>query len=177
MLRNRYAHISLTLSSVLWGELKTCALAQLSVLAAENAVLKAKLTEREQAAQLEMQDLRKFCIASQERDSEKDSVACKELQQQQQQMMGHLSTVESLANQAIAATQHISTRLEKVIPACVKQQAPTSLGCQQNASRLPKWVLLLPILLLTETAHAFSNIYDNASLMPSETAYLRRIAL
>ena len=88
---------------------------QLSVLAAENAALRAKLTEREQAAQLEMQDLRKFCIASQERDSEKDSAACKELQQQQQQqMMSHLSDVESLANQAHASTQHISTRLDKV---------------------------------------------------------------
>lgn len=75
-----------------------------------------------------MQDLRKFCIASQERDSEKDSVAYKELQQQQQQMLGLISTVESLANQAIAATQHISVRLEMVIPTYVKQQAPTGSG-------------------------------------------------
>lgn len=110
----------------MFGELDDRPLPQLSVLAAENAVLNAKLTEREQTSQLEMQDLRKFCIASQERDSEKDSVAYKELQQQQQQMLGHISTVESLANQAIAATQHISTRLEKVIPTRVKQQAPTS---------------------------------------------------
>ena len=102
----------------MFGELDDCAGAQLSVLAAENAELTAKLTEREQAAQLEMQELRKFCIASQKRDSEKDNVAYQELQQQQQQMLGHLSSVESLANQAIAATQHISTRLEKVNPTC-----------------------------------------------------------
>lgn len=110
----------------MFGELEICALAQLSVLAAENAMLKAKLTEREQAAQLEVQDLRKFCIASQDRDSDKDTVAYQELQQQQQQILGQLSTVESLANQAIAATQHISTRLDKVIPNNVKQQASTS---------------------------------------------------
>lgn len=96
---------------------------QLSVLAAENAALRAKLTEREQAAQLEMQDLRKFCIASQARDSERDSAAYRELQQQQQQMMSQLSTVESLANQANASTDHISTRLDKVMQCCNAQQA------------------------------------------------------
>ncbi|KAL3134087.1 hypothetical protein ABBQ32_008511 [Trebouxia sp. C0010 RCD-2024] len=86
---------------------------QLSLLAAENATLKAKLTEREQAAQLEMKDLRHFCIASQEKDSQRDSVAYKELHQQQQQMMSHLSTVESVASQASDSAQRISLRLEK----------------------------------------------------------------
>ena len=101
-----------------------CAIMQLSVLATENAALMTKLTDREQAAQLEMQDLRKFCITSQERDSDKDSVAYKEVQQQQRQMMIHLSDVESLVNQANASTQHISTRLDKVIQCCNDRQAP-----------------------------------------------------
>ena len=110
---------------------------QLSLLAAENAALKAKLTEREQAAQLEMQDLRKFCIASQDKDSE--SWAFKELQEQQQQMMSHLSTVESLASQVNASTQLISNRLDKVIPRADtwhEQQSPVFV-LNGYATRLP----------------------------------------
>ena len=88
---------------------------QLRLLAAENANLKAKLTEREQAAQLEMQDLRKLCIASQEKDNERGSLAYNQLQQQQQQMMSHLSAVELLASQANDSAQRISLRLDQVI--------------------------------------------------------------
>lgn len=113
---------------------------QLNVLAAENAALRAKLTEREQAAQLDMQDLRKFCIASQARDSEKDSPAYKELQQQQQQMMSQLSNVESLANQANTSTVHISTRLDKVMQCCNAHQAPVN--SQSSSCIKASWKLL-----------------------------------
>ncbi|KAL3143638.1 hypothetical protein ABBQ38_002434 [Trebouxia sp. C0009 RCD-2024] len=88
---------------------------QLNLLAAENATLKAKLTEREQAAQLEIQDLRKFCIASQEKDSERDREAYKELHEQQQQMMSRLSTVESVASQAGDSAQRILLRLDQEV--------------------------------------------------------------
>lgn len=104
---------------------------QLSLLAAENATLKAKLTEREQAAQLEMKDLRHFCIASQEKDSQRDSVAYKELHQQQQQMMSHLSTVESVASQASDSAQRISLRLEKVVRLCNEQQVYAHNTCRR----------------------------------------------
>lgn len=98
-----------------WWYHQICACMQLNLLAAENATLKAKLTEREQAAQLEIQDLRKFCIASQEKDSERDREAYKELHEQQQQMMSRLSTVESVASQAGDSAQRILLRLDQVI--------------------------------------------------------------
>ena len=87
-----------------------------------------------------MQDLRKFCIASQARDSEKDSPAYKELQQQQQQMMSQLSNVESLANQANASTVHISTRLDKVMQCCNAHQAPVN--SQSSSCIKASWKLL-----------------------------------
>lgn len=78
-------------------------LLQLSLLAAENAALRGKLTEQEQASQVAMQDLRSFCIASQEKYSDKDSMAYKELQQQQQQMMSRLSAVSHLPAKLVTA--------------------------------------------------------------------------
>ena len=88
---------------------------QLKILAAENALLRAKLAEQEQATQLELQDLRKFCIARQEKDIELDHEAVTVLQQQQQEMLQRVSLVEAAASQADATAQRTSTRLDKVI--------------------------------------------------------------
>lgn len=138
---------------------------QLSVLAAENAALRVKLSEREQAARLEMQDLRKFCIASQAADPDKDSAAYKELQQQQQQMMSHLSTVESLANQANASTQHISTRLDEVTQCC---KPVHSVSCLKAAQGLPP--VLLPVELRRQLWTCEGAMHAKASLMHSTTS-------
>ena len=103
---------------------------QLKMLAAENAALRVKLVEQEQAAQLELQDLRKFCIASQEKNTAKDSQAYTDLQQQQQEIINHISTVEAFASQADASMQRISTRLDKVCqcPRGLWEHAAVSVG-------------------------------------------------
>lgn len=100
-----------------------CKVLQLKTLAAENAALRAKLTEQEQAAQLEMQDLCKYCIASQEKYNDKDSQVYNDIQQQQQDIVKHISDIEALASQADASTQRISTRLDRVCP-CLKNVVP-----------------------------------------------------
>ncbi len=72
-------------------------LLQLRTLAAENASLRTTILEREQKAQVDLQDLRNFCIASQERGNDKDSSIHAALQQQQQQLTGRINNLDMLA--------------------------------------------------------------------------------
>ena len=86
----------------------------MSKLAAENVALRAAMTEQERKAKFELQDLRKFCIASQERGTSKDSSALDKLQQDQQLLMKCISSIESTAKETIACQSNISKRLDEV---------------------------------------------------------------
>ncbi|DBA75369.1 TPA: hypothetical protein ACH3X1_010636 [Trebouxia sp. C0004] len=85
---------------------------QLKTLAAENAALRTTIAEREQKEQHDLQDLRNFCIASQEQSSDKDSSIHADLQQHQQELAGRMSTFEASAREFTASTQKISSRLD-----------------------------------------------------------------
>ncbi|KAL0045300.1 hypothetical protein WJX82_003127 [Trebouxia sp. C0006] len=85
---------------------------QLKTLAAENAALRLTIAEREQKDQHDLQDLRNFCIASQEQSSNKDSSIHAELQQHQQELAGRMSTYEASVMEFTATTQKISSRLD-----------------------------------------------------------------
>ena len=87
---------------------------QLKTLAAENAALRLTIAEREQKDQHDLQDLRNFCIASQEQSSNKDSSIHAELQQHQQELAGRMSTYEASVMEFTATTQKISSRLDTV---------------------------------------------------------------
>lgn len=87
---------------------------QLKTLAAENAALRTTIAEREQKEQHDLQDLRNFCIASQEQGSDRDSSIHAELQQHQQELAGRMSTYEASAREFTASTQKISSRLDTV---------------------------------------------------------------
>lgn len=105
---------------------------QLKTLAAENAALRTTIAEREQKDQHELQDLRNFCIASQEQSSDKDSSIHAELQQHQQELAGRMSSYEASAMDFTASTQKISSRLDTVskdgllLCACPAQQSAQS---------------------------------------------------
>ncbi|DBA81250.1 TPA: hypothetical protein ACH3X2_006877 [Trebouxia sp. C0005] len=85
---------------------------QLKTLAAENAALRATIAERDQKDQYDLQDLRNFCIASQQQGSDRDSSIHAELQQHQQELAGRMSTYEASAREFTASTQKISSRLD-----------------------------------------------------------------
>ena len=87
---------------------------QLKTLASENAALRTTIAEREQKDQHDLQDLRNFCIASQEQSSDTDSSIHAELQQHQQELAGRMSIYESSAREFTARTQKISSRLDTV---------------------------------------------------------------
>lgn len=87
---------------------------QLKTLAAENVVLRTTIAEREQKEQHDLQDLRNFCIASQEKGSDRNSSIHAELQQHQQELAGRMSTYEASAREFTASTQKISSRLDTV---------------------------------------------------------------
>ena len=87
---------------------------QLKTLAAENAALKDANAEREQKTQLDLQDLRNFCLASQEKSTDKDSSIHAELQQHQQDLADRTLELETLTKDLIASKQQTSIRLDKV---------------------------------------------------------------
>lgn len=87
---------------------------QLRTLAAENAALKSANAEREQRSQLDLQDLRNFCLASQEKNMDKDSSIHAELQQHQQDLAGRMTELETVTQELSASKQHTSNRLDKV---------------------------------------------------------------
>jgi predicted RNase H-like nuclease (RuvC/YqgF family) len=87
---------------------------QLKTLAAENAALRTTIAEREQKEQHDLQDMRNFCIASQEQSIDKDSSIHAELQQHQQELAGRMSTYEASAMEFTATTRKISSRLDTV---------------------------------------------------------------
>ena len=90
-----------------------CAL-QLGKLAAENTTLKAALAEQDRKARSDLQDLRKFCLASLERDTSQDDKELKKLQQEQQLLIKRLDAVEAIAKESATCTANISSRLDKV---------------------------------------------------------------
>lgn len=98
---------------------------QLRTLAAENAALKSANAEREQRSQLDLQDLRNFCLASQEKSMDKDSSIHAELQQHQQDLAGRMSELETVTQELSASKQHTSNRLDKVCSKCYTLQPTT----------------------------------------------------
>ena len=87
---------------------------QLSKLAAENTTLKAALAEQDRKARSDLQDLRKFCLASLERDTSQDDKELKKLQQEQQLLITRLDGVEAIAKESSTCTANIFNRLDKV---------------------------------------------------------------
>lgn len=87
---------------------------QLHSLAVENAALRQSLSQHEHKSQLDIQDLRKLCLANQDKFNYLDHGLLGDLQQQHQGQQDRIAALEHEVRDCHASTQQIQNKLLQV---------------------------------------------------------------
>lgn len=86
---------------------------QLHALAVENATLRQSLSQHEHKSQLELQDLRKLCLANQDKFNYLDHGLLGDLQQEHQRQQDRMAALESGLNDSQGKLQKVHDNLHQ----------------------------------------------------------------
>lgn len=89
---------------------------QLHALAVDNANLRQSLSQHEQKSQIELQDLRKLCLANQDKFSYLDHGLLGGLQQEHQKQQDRIAALETGLNDSHKLVQQVQNKLHQVHP-------------------------------------------------------------
>lgn len=87
---------------------------QLHALAVENATLRQNLSQHEHKSQLELQDLRKLCLANQDKFNYLDHGLLGDLQQEHQRQQDRMAALETGLDDSQGKLQKVQDKLHQV---------------------------------------------------------------